>query len=87
VRNSVVQRRNDEYRDWPGRRMGLGHVLLWKIVWSSDPSGISGPVGGWAGCAMDVVTEEQFDAEISAADKWRDDSKAIVDLLDYHWHN
>jgi hypothetical protein len=92
VRDAVLQDRKWDFAGKHTPLIGLGHVVLRGVFWSSDlhGDGASSILGLWSGCAMDVVTEEQFDADICVAggdgDGWRDDSEDIMDPLERYWH-
>ncbi|KAH9916178.1 uncharacterized protein B0H18DRAFT_953308 [Fomitopsis serialis] len=69
---------------WANRFLGLGHVLLTQICWSSDDSvsmRYEGPIhrGSWAGHYVAITTVDQLTENRSFADKkdWTDVTEVL----------
>jgi hypothetical protein len=70
--------------------IGLGHIVLMRICWSSDPStSITGggylTEGQWAGHRFDIVSEEMVIEEMVAEARWVDVTSKVLDEVDELW--
>ncbi|KZT66187.1 hypothetical protein DAEQUDRAFT_768217 [Daedalea quercina L-15889] len=70
---------------WTNEHLGLGHVLLTQICWSSDSSAsmcYQGPItrGPWAGHYFAITTVDQLTEHLSFSDKenWTDVTEKIM---------
>ncbi|MCJ1378644.1 hypothetical protein MMC17_001743 [Xylographa soralifera] len=81
--------RHPEYIHGPKiDRVGFGHVVLMRICWSSDSSGVSRRGinrGKWAGHRFEVTTVERHERSIKADEQWKDVSVQVREEIKDIW--